>query len=253
MRLPSYTQVKILAEMIAFLTLTIAVAMAIRIRDRISISFGKKDVNNLMIGLLILWTGYLVNVLNDVIPTEFMKVFDDVLVATGLTWILITSRPLYGKLKLKKVPTKVLNGSKVLKSGGYLFNASSSLPALLKSMSGWKLIAVARRVEKFKGIGIPTLWITKIEGENRIEPTRLAPLLQYLVERTDENTAVIIEGLEYLILENGFESVFKFLTTLKDNLTSKGAVLVLIVDPNTLEGRELKILEREFTWFEVQP
>lgn len=46
--------------------------------------------------------------------------------------------------------------------------------------------------------------------------------VRYIIERADESTAIIIEGLEYLILENGFESVFKFLTSLKDNLISRG-------------------------------
>jgi len=73
----------------------------------------------------------------------------------------------------------------------------------------------------FEELRIPTLWITKVRGENTVEPTRLAPLMQYIVDKTDKDTAVIIEEIEYLILENGFETIFKFLTNLKDNLLAK--------------------------------
>ncbi|WP_048150034.1 DUF835 domain-containing protein [Thermococcus sp. AM4] len=247
----SYAHIKLLAEVIAFSVLTITVVMAMRIRKRLGASLGEREINNMMVGFLIFWSGYLVNVLNDIITTEFMKVFDDVLVAVGLAWILVTVRPIYGKLRLKSVPSKVFEGTKVLRSGGYLFNASIPLQRLLQLLGGWKLLAVARNAERFNEFGIPTLWITKVGGENRIEPTRLAPLMHYLIERTDESTAVILEGVEYLILENGFETVFKFLTSLKDNVLSKKALLVLILDPRTFDERELKLLEREFSWLNV--
>ncbi len=247
----SYEHIKLFAEVIAFSVLTVTVVMAMRIRKRLGASLGRREVNNTIIGFLIFWSGYFVNVLNDIIKTEFMKVFDDVLVALGLIWILVTAQPIYGKLKLKSAPSKVFDGTRVLKSGAYLVNASMPLQRLLRLLGGWKLLAVARNAERFRESDIPTLWITKISGENRIEPSRLAPLLQYIVDRADDNTAVIIEGVEYLILENGFDAVFKFLTSLKDNILSRGALLVLVVDPKTLEERELKLLEREFSWLNV--
>ncbi|WP_167905522.1 DUF835 domain-containing protein [Thermococcus sp. CX2] len=119
-------------------------------------------------------------------------------------------------------------------------------------MGGKEALAITRRPEVFEKRGIPYLWITKVEGKNTIHPTSLAPLLQKLVDSADQNTVIIFDGLEYLILENGFESVFKFLTTLKDKLILIGATLIVMLDPAAIEEKHLKLLEREFKWLDTK-
>ena len=58
-------------------------------------------------------------------------------------------------------------------------------------------------------------WISNVPAENTVGPTDLALFLHGLLSSVDENTFVIVDGLEYLILNNGFESVMKFLTNPK--------------------------------------
>jgi hypothetical protein len=58
--------------------------------------------------------------------------------------------------------------------------------------------------------------------------------------------ALIIDGVEYLILENGFEPVFRFLVNLKDQILLKDSILVLIVDERVLEEKHAFLLQREF-------
>lgn len=244
----SYEHIKLGAEIIAFTALTLVVVLFFKIRPWLRRTFTESNVRNLAIGVLIFWAGYLVNVMNDVVKTEFMKVFDDVLVAVGLAWVLFALRPFYWEVKIRIEPTKVVNGTKSIESGAYLVRPEALLEGIHQLLGGFKVIAAARKPELFRKYGIPVLWITTVNGENTIEPTRLAPLLHYLVQRADQDTVVVLEGVEYLILENGFETFFKFLTALKDNITAKGASLIVVLDPKSLTEKELKLLERELTW-----
>ncbi len=57
---------------------------------------------------------------------------------------------------------------------------------------------------------------------------------------------VLLDGLEYLILQNDFPKVLKFLQRLKDMLAAKGARLLLPVDLHALVESQRALLTREF-------
>ena len=96
---------------------------------------------------------------------------------------------------------------------------------------------------------VPVLWITKVGGENTVHPTNLAYLLHTLVsffEEGDMPKAVLLDGLEYLILENGFPAVFKFLTTLKDYALLTNSIVLMPMESRAHSEQELNMLLREF-------
>lgn len=102
---------------------------------------------------------------------------------------------------------------------------------------------------------VPVLWLTKVEGGNSIHPSRLPYLLQTLVDFMREDDApklVLLDCFEYLVLENGFKPVFKFLTSLKDYALLNNAVILLPLFKNALDEREYALLNREFHKF-TQP
>ncbi|WP_297480721.1 DUF835 domain-containing protein [Thermococcus sp.] len=57
---------------------------------------------------------------------------------------------------------------------------------------------------------------------------------------------MLLDGVEYLILNNGFEPVMKFLLNLKDNLIARNAGIIISIDPKALDEKYVNMLMREF-------
>ncbi|NJE05302.1 DUF835 domain-containing protein [Thermococcus sp. M36] len=100
------------------------------------------------------------------------------------------------------------------------------------------------RIEK-----TPVLWLTKVRGEGTVSPTHLEHLLQTLVDfmrKTHGPKLILLDGVENLIVENGFVPVFKFLTTLKDYAVTNETIILVPLDRRTLDEKTLGLLRREF-------
>jgi len=243
----TYEQIKLAAEIIAFVSITGILYLMYLLRRMLRELLGVQTFRGIAAGALIVWLGYMTNVLNDVFPTEFMKVIDDVIVTAGII-IMFLSTVKIGKQVLTSVrPRVVLNGESGIQPGAYLLKPTSP-QMIIKNLSGKKVLAVTRTAQAYESLGIPYLWITNVEHPKAMSPTSLAPLMHTILENADENTFVIFDGLEYLILQNGFQTTLKFLVSLKDALLAKGAGIVLVIDPETLEKKQLAIIEREFKW-----
>ncbi|MCJ7607334.1 MAG: DUF835 domain-containing protein [Thermoplasmata archaeon] len=90
------------------------------------------------------------------------------------------------------------------------------------------------------------LWLTRRAGVDHIDPTELSLLslrITKFVEPT-QRAVVLIEGLEYMITQNDFESVLRFTNHLHDFVISHDAAVIIVVDPRVLTTRELALLER---------
>ncbi|MDD1765075.1 MAG: DUF835 domain-containing protein, partial [Methanomassiliicoccales archaeon] len=62
---------------------------------------------------------------------------------------------------------------------------------------------------------------------------------------TGEGSIVLLDGLEYLITNNNFLTVLRFVQSLRDQIAIKNAVLLMALNPSTLEPHELNLLEKE--------
>ncbi|ACS89551.1 MULTISPECIES: DUF835 domain-containing protein [Thermococcus] len=109
-----------------------------------------------------------------------------------------------------------------------------------------KLVGIVRNHHLFEKHDFPCLWISKIEKENSVRPTHLEKILHWVTKTITHDHGLIFDGVEYLILENGFEPTFKFLLNLKDHILLRDSILVLVVDERTFEERQLSLLYREF-------
>ncbi|WP_456365063.1 DUF835 domain-containing protein [Thermococcus sp.] len=245
-----YREVKLLAEIAAFSAVTFAVYSVYILGPHIEEYTSRRLWFGIRLSLFIFWTGYLINVLNDVIVTPLMKVLDDVFIALGAflgaiylwTTAKILSKALPTPKKLSGTPSVTING---------VFLVPPKYEELKSLLKGFKVLAVTRTPSHYAEAGIPYIWITPVgSGENTIDPRALAPLLQKLVDSVEPGTVVILDGIEYLIIENGFNSVFRFLTNLKDRLLLKGVSLLVVVDPMTFDEKQLSILEREIPWLQ---
>ncbi len=93
-------------------------------------------------------------------------------------------------------------------------------------------------------------WITKATEENAVSPTNLPKILdialKFMRRASDEGKRplIVVEGVEYLILENGFNTVAKFLSTLRDYAILHGASVVILSDLKGLSEKEKNFLLR---------
>jgi hypothetical protein len=100
------------------------------------------------------------------------------------------------------------------------------------------------------------VWLTKTEscqveeasGKCEfVSPTDLPRLNTMIKSFLTENKGgtVLLEGMEYLITQNEFKNVLKFLQVIRDQVILAKGIMLIPLDPGVLEERDLKALERE--------
>ena len=91
-------------------------------------------------------------------------------------------------------------------------------------------------------------WVTSVEGERSISPTNLPKILDMAVkfmkeaQEAGKKPLIVIEGFDYLVLENGFSSVLKFLSALRDYALLNDATVFLVGSDDFLSERERHLL-----------
>ncbi len=106
-----------------------------------------------------------------------------------------------------------------------------------------------KKVRKEYGLQkTPILWLSTIETEESVDPKDLAKINhmfnEFLKRATD--SVLLLEGIEYLVIQNSFEKVVKALHSLNDYVIISNSRLLLPVNPRTLSEKELSLLEKEF-------
>jgi len=109
------------------------------------------------------------------------------------------------------------------------------------------------RVQQEHALDCPVMWIAKStkasSGVLSIEPTRLMKMHGTISDfiKANKGAVILLDGLEYLITENGFSPVMKAIQLTNEEIAMNGAFLLVPVDSRTLETQQLGYLEREFT------
>jgi chromosomal replication initiator protein DnaA len=92
------------------------------------------------------------------------------------------------------------------------------------------------------------IWLTDRDSSTEETISPVLERLVFVIEEFIDNTkkgSILLDGLEYLISNNSFESVLRFLRQLIDEVSESKCILLISTSPKTLKERELKILERE--------
>jgi len=149
-----------------------------------------------------------------------------------------------------------------MKSGSsYLFTERSvahAFETLKRLMSeGRRAIVISRthpsRVQQVHGVDCPMMWIAKTTrpagGVISLEPTRLMKIHSTVSDfiKANPGSVVLLDGLEYLITENGFGPVMKTIQLTNEEVAMTNSFLLVPIDPRTLEIQQLGYLEREFS------
>ena len=102
---------------------------------------------------------------------------------------------------------------------------------------------------KYKLTKTPLVWLSRSGRENAISPDDLSKL-RYIIEdfaKKSGESVILLDGLEYLITQTGFEPVLMYMQELKDAIVLSNSRLIIPLHKETLAKREHSALEREFT------
>jgi len=91
------------------------------------------------------------------------------------------------------------------------------------------------------------IWLSHTPGDDYNNPTALGVLTKTVckfIEDSGGEAAVLIDGLEYLIVNNGFLQTLMFVEQVNEFVMQRKAVVLLPVSPDALEEKELALLER---------
>ncbi|BAA29145.1 DUF835 domain-containing protein [Pyrococcus horikoshii] len=157
--------------------------------------------------------------------------------------------------KKRYVIFKVVSEAKLSKLWGAYYCDRNSCYAVFKALLNARLpgIAIARDPPEIfrEKLGLhltPVIWISKIKHEDAVSPTRLEFLIQRLADflkSVDIDKVILIDCLDYLILENGEKAVSKFITKLKDlSILHRGITLVTL-DEEVLPDNMIHFLKSE--------
>jgi predicted hydrocarbon binding protein len=118
---------------------------------------------------------------------------------------------------------------------------------------GWRVLCITREFpetirEKYALRDAAFFWLTLDESkEYAFPPTDLARIYSYVRSFLGEEgkAFVLFTGVEYLISQNNYNQVLKFIQLINDKVAIQRGVLTVSVSPLALEEKELKTLERE--------
>lgn len=100
--------------------------------------------------------------------------------------------------------------------------------------------------EKYNLITTPILWLSKTPGSNHLSPTDLGMIRHVIIEYLEKSggCVVLLDGIEYLITNNDFSTVLKYIDDINEAVMLSESTLLIPVDPRTLDEKELALLER---------
>jgi Cdc6-like AAA superfamily ATPase len=95
------------------------------------------------------------------------------------------------------------------------------------------------------------VWLTseRVDGERTINSLQdLSILISNYVDKA-QKPLILIDGVEYLISHQGFDPVYHFLQAKGTQVEAAGGTIIVPFFKETLEPRQVKLLEREFGVF----
>ena len=100
--------------------------------------------------------------------------------------------------------------------------------------------------EKIPDASHASMWLSEQPGPHNIGPTQTQKVVQrvrdFLIGR--KNAVVLLEGIEYLSTYNDPDRILRMFDELYDAVMARGAILIIPLDPQSLDPRLLARLRR---------
>jgi len=92
----------------------------------------------------------------------------------------------------------------------------------------------------------PILWLSGQKDRHTISPAQLEVLANTISQflKKSKNSVILLDGLEYLITTNGFSLTLRFLHDLWKMIALNKCILIMPLSVDTLEKKELALIER---------
>lgn len=90
------------------------------------------------------------------------------------------------------------------------------------------------------------LWLSHTPGKDHHNPTSigtLATVISSFIERY-KRCVVLIDGLEYLVINNGFQQVLRFVEHINEQVMQSRSTVMIPISPSAFSEKELALLER---------
>jgi uncharacterized repeat protein (TIGR01451 family) len=104
------------------------------------------------------------------------------------------------------------------------------------------------RVRSMYGIeDIPILWLSRAKDPNSIIPTNLGGMLRHakVFMEEHEDSVVLLDGLEYLMVHNDFSRVLKLVHGLNELAAINAGRVIIPMNPLTMDDDKVALLKRD--------
>ncbi|NJE84261.1 hypothetical protein E3E23_00155 [Thermococcus sp. CX2] len=105
-----YNTIELLAEAACFLVLTGVLYLLRHSYSLLREYFGSETLNGVTLGAAVFWTGYFVNMINDILQHRFMKILNSVLLVLGSGVVFTYVWKMQHTIEVKIAPKKIMNG-----------------------------------------------------------------------------------------------------------------------------------------------
>lgn len=101
-------------------------------------------------------------------------------------------------------------------------------------------------VRAHKGKEIRVVWLSTTLGKDYVDPHNLNSLSNLVSNFVGDapKAVILLDGLEYLMINNEFSRILQFLEYLNEQVAVRRAILILSVDDRAFEPKQLALIER---------
>lgn len=144
----------------------------------------------------------------------------------------------------------------IIESGtSYLIKEPSSEEAyeiLMEKTENYSPLLITRNnlgtIEQKYGISKKNMiWLSDEKGKGITSTSNLNQIQKNIVEflSKNEKSIILLDRSDYVMNKYGFENFLKFITNVNDKVMGKNAILLLPVDPQIFNNKQLSLLEKE--------
>ncbi len=112
-----------------------------------------------------------------------------------------------------------------------------------------------RIIDEYNIKDAPIYWLSSEvhKYKNIVAPTFLPQLNTIIIDfiQKNDNGVIILEGIEYLIEQNDFNTVLNLMHSVNDNIMGSNTRLIIPIDPLILNEREMHMLTRDMKIFNL--
>jgi len=104
-----------------------------------------------------------------------------------------------------------------------------------------------RLPEAVRSLPIQVVWLTREKSHTTALGSSSISVLGGVVMgflNRGAGAAVFLDGVDYLVTNNGFDRTIRFIYDLEDRVASTGSILITVVPPGCFDARQLALLRR---------